>query len=222
MARPVKARAPGATNRPYRSVLRAEQAQLTRDRILDAAESLFLTYGYGATTISIIAKQAQVAVDTVYATFGSKKGALKSLMDVRVVGDDQPVPLLERDEPVAAVAEPDQHQRVHMVTAGIAAIHERARRIDDLMLSAAGSDPEIAALRADIQQRQRLEGMQHAVAAIKGTDGLRPDLDDFRAADILWALAGPDVHRLLRDQRGWTADEYRDWLADTTKALLLP
>lgn len=163
-----------------------------------------------------------MAVDTVYATFGSKKGVLKSLMDVRVVGDDQPVALLERDQPAAAVAEPDRHRRVQMVTAGIAAVHERARRIDDLMLSAAGSDPEIAALRADIQQRQRLEGMRQAVAAIKGTGGFRSDLDNLRAADILWALAGPDVHRLLRDQRGWTADEYRDWLAETTSALLLP
>lgn len=222
MARPVKARPRGAANRPYRSALRAEQAQLTRRHILDAAESLFLTHGYGATTIAAIAKQAEVAVDTVYATFGSKKGVLKSLMDVRVVGDHQPVPLLQRNEPAAAAAEPDQHRRLEMVTAAIAAIHERTRRIDDLMLSAAGSDAEIAALRADIQQRQRLEGMRHAVAAIKGTGDLRPDLDDLRAADMLWAIAGPDVHRLLRDQRGWTADEYRNWLADTTNALLLP
>jgi TetR/AcrR family transcriptional regulator, regulator of autoinduction and epiphytic fitness len=222
MARPVEAGRRGAANRPYRSVLRSEQAQLTRSRILDSAESLFLTHGYGATTIAAIAKQAEVAVDTVYATFGSKKGVLKSLMDVRVVGDDQPVALLQRDEPAAAAAEPDPHRRLEAVTAGIAAIHERARRIDDLMLSAAGSDAEIAALRVDIQQRQRLEGMRHAVAAIKGTGGLRPDLDDLQAADILWAIAGPDVHRLLRDQRGWTADEYRVWLADTINALLLP
>jgi hypothetical protein len=40
--------------------------------------------------------------------------------------------------------------------------------------------------------------------------------------DVLWTIAGPDVHRLLRDQRGWTADEYRAWLADTLKRLLLP
>ena len=222
MTKSVNVHSQGAANRPYRSVLRSEQAQLTRRRILDAAESLFLEHGYGATTIAAIAQQAEVAVDTVYANFGSKKGVLKSLMDVRVVGDDQPVPLLERDESAAAATEPDQRRRVEMVTAGIAAIHERTRRIDDLMLSAAGSDPEIAALRADIQQRQRLEGMRHAVTAMKGAGRLRADLDDLRAADMLWVLAGPDVHRLLRDQRGWTAEEYRDWLADTINSLLLP
>ena len=130
MARPVNPDLTASPRRPYRSVLRAEQAKLTRSRILDAAESLFLTHGYGATTIAAIAEEAGVAVDTVYGTFGSKKGVLKSLMDVRVVGDDEAVPLLQRDEPKAAAAEADQHRRVEMVAAGIAAIHERTRRID--------------------------------------------------------------------------------------------
>jgi AcrR family transcriptional regulator len=222
MPRSVNPDSTASPRRPYRSVLRAEQAKLTRSRILDAAESLFLTHGYGATTITAIAKQAEVAVDTVYATFGSKKGVLKSLMDVRVVGDDDAVPLLQRHERKAAAAEPDPHRRVEMVAAGIAAIHERSRRIDDLMVSAAGSDPEIAALRTDVQQRQRLDGMRHAVSTIQGTTPLRPGLDTTRATDIVWAIAGPDIHRLLRDQRRWTADQYRDWLADTIKALLLP
>ena len=67
-----------------------------------------------------------------------------------------------------AVAAPIwRSERAQAVADGIAAIHERARRIDDLMLSAAGSDPEIAALRSGIQQRQRLEGMRYALAALK-------------------------------------------------------
>jgi AcrR family transcriptional regulator len=213
---------PQANRRAYRSPLRAEQSRLTRSRILDAAERLFLSKGYGATTIAAVASEADVAIDTVYATFGSKRAVLKALMNVRIGGDDQPIPLLERDEPKTSMAEPEQAVRVDRVASGIAAVHERARRIDDLMLSAAGSDPEIAALRADIQQRQRLEGMRIAVKAIKGSSNLQPGLSDKRAADVLWTITGPDVHRLLRDQRGWTADEYRIWLADTLKRLLLP
>jgi TetR/AcrR family transcriptional regulator, regulator of autoinduction and epiphytic fitness len=222
MTRPVKRRSKPLTKRPYRSALRAEQAGLTRARILDAAEALFLAGGYGATTMAAIASEADVAVDTVYATFGSKRSVLQELMDVRVGGDDQPTALLERPEPRAVQSEPDQRRRVAMVAAGITSIHERARRVDDLMLSAAGSDPDIAALRADIQQRQRLRGMRAAVGIIKGEAGLRPGLDDERAVDILWAIAGPDLHRLLRDQRSWSVDEYRAWLADSIERLLLP
>ena len=120
--------------RPYRSALRTEQARLTRRRILDAAEALFQADGYGATTIAAIAARAEVAVDTVYAVFGTKRGVLQALMDVRVGGDDQPVALHDRPEPQAARAEPNQRRRTDMVAAGIAEVHERSRRIDDLML----------------------------------------------------------------------------------------
>jgi AcrR family transcriptional regulator len=209
-----------APRRPYRSTLRADQARLTRDRILAAAEELFLSDGYGTATIAQVARRAGVAADTVYATFGSKRGILKALMDARVAGDTAQVPLLDRPDIKATEAEPDREQRAELAADGIAAIHERARRIDDLMLSAAGSDPEIAALRSDIQQRQRLAGMRYALAAIKGADPLRAGLDDGEATDILWALTGPDMHRLLRDQRQGTADRYRRWLADAIQRLL--
>jgi prophage antirepressor-like protein len=33
-------------------------------------------------------------------------------------------------------------------------------------------------------------------------------------------VAGPDMHRLLVDQRHWTADRYRRWLADAIDRLL--
>jgi AcrR family transcriptional regulator len=216
--RTTKPKAP--SKRTYRSALRLEQAQLTRRRVLDAAEELFLTNGFGATTMTALAERAGVATDTIYATLGSKLGVLKALMDVRVAGDDKPAPLLDRLQPTTA-AETDPRRRVEMVATDIAAIHERSRRIDDLLLSAAGDSPEIAALRADIQQRQRLEGIRRAVSAIKGDDELRPGLDELQAADTLWALAGPDVHRLLRAQRGWDAEQYRDWLADSLQRLLL-
>lgn len=209
-----------APKRAYRSALRAEQARLTRERILDAAEELFLADGYGATTITRVARQAGVAADTVYATFGSKRGILQALMDARITGDTEPAPLLDRPGVTATPAEPDRGRRIRLVADGIAAIHERARRIDDLMLSAAGSDPEIAALRSDIQQRQRLEGMRYALSAIKGTDPLRAPLDDDQATDILWTLTSPDIHRLLTDQRHWTASRYRQWLADAIQRLL--
>jgi AcrR family transcriptional regulator len=209
-----------ASKRPYRSALRAEQARLTRERILDAAEELFLADGYGATTITRVARRAGVAADTVYATFGSKRGILQGLMDARVTGDTEPAPLLDRPGVKATAAEPDRGRRIRLAADDIAAIHERARRIDDLMLSAAGSDPEIAALRSDIQQRQRLEGMRYALSAIKGADPLRSPLDDDEAADILWTLTSPDIHRLLTDQRHWTASRYRHWLADAIQRLL--
>ncbi len=42
-----------------------------------------------------------------------------------------------------------------------------------------------------------------------------------RAAQIIWALASPDVGRMLCDVQGWTTGQYADWLQDTLTTTLL-
>ena len=71
---------------------REQKALLTRHRILDAAESLFIRDGYALTTIAAIAVAADVAVQTVYAVFGNKRAILNELLAARVTGDDASVP----------------------------------------------------------------------------------------------------------------------------------
>src|SRR3954468_17423762 len=75
---------------------RAQQARATRGRIIAAAPAQFVRRGYGATLLEQVAEQAGVAVQTVYFHFGNKRTLLKEALDVAAVGDDEPVPLLER------------------------------------------------------------------------------------------------------------------------------
>ena len=77
---------------------REQKALATRRRILEAAEMLFVRDGYAATTIAAIADPADVAVQTVYAVFGTKRAMLNELLAVRVVGDDEAAPLKDRDD----------------------------------------------------------------------------------------------------------------------------
>src|SRR3954468_6377272 len=86
-----------APSRTYTSEVRAAQAIETRRRIRAAAEQLFLANGYVATSMDAIAKAAGVSRQTVFTAFGSKAALLSELGDVQVVGDDQPIPLAERD-----------------------------------------------------------------------------------------------------------------------------
>ena len=58
-----------AVKRQYDSTWRQEQARETRQRIIRAAHHLFVSTGYGSTTIADIARAAGVAVETVYAAF---------------------------------------------------------------------------------------------------------------------------------------------------------
>jgi AcrR family transcriptional regulator len=207
--------------RVYRSGLRAEQARLTRARVLDAAEKLFAGRGYAATTMEAIGTAAGVAVDTVYAGFGTKRKLLAALLDVRVGGDDEAISVLDRPAPQAMRAETDQRRQVAMLADGIATAMDRVRPIDDIMRSAASVDPEIEALRSRVQE-QRHTNMRRLAGWIAANGPLRGGLSLDDAAAIVWTATSPEVHRLLRGERGWPARRYREWLADTLIRTLLP
>src|SRR5262249_41661321 len=66
--------------RPYRSPLRQEQAEATRQRILDAALDLFATPGSPGTSVAEIARAAGGSVETIYASVGSKRGIIDALL----------------------------------------------------------------------------------------------------------------------------------------------
>src|SRR5918992_1425077 len=69
----------GDVKRRYNSTRRDEQARETRRRIIAAARELFVTQGYGRTTIAQIASHAGVAVETVYANFRNKPELLRQV-----------------------------------------------------------------------------------------------------------------------------------------------
>jgi AcrR family transcriptional regulator len=201
-------------------VLRQQQASDTRSRILDAAQRLFTERGYGATSIESIASEAGVATDTVYASFRTKAGVLHKLLDVRVGGDDAPVPLLDRKGPQGVRAEPTQRRQVAGFAADVAQILERARPVDDIMRGAAAVDPEIAALRARMQGL-RYDNVRQFVSWLAAKGPFRGGIGEEEATAIIWTLASPEVHGLLRDGRGWPLERYVAWLGDTLARTLL-
>jgi TetR/AcrR family transcriptional regulator len=60
---------------------RSRRRAQTGAAILEAAERLFLTRGFGATTIEQLAEQADVAVGSIYGHFGGKEGVYAALID---------------------------------------------------------------------------------------------------------------------------------------------
>src|SRR3954469_25473415 len=98
--------------RRYDGRNRARQARETRRRIVDAAAVLFERDGYGATSISAIAREAQVAVPTVYAALRSKAGILRAVIDVSLTGDDEEVAVADRSEWQAMQDEDDPRRKL--------------------------------------------------------------------------------------------------------------
>ncbi len=208
------------SQRRYVSGVRQDQARRTRIRILEAAHRLFTKNGYARTTIERIAAEAGVAIDTVYAIFGSKRAILSGLMERQVGGDDQPIPMLDRPGPQSVRRELNQRRQLARFVAGVTDAIERSRPIDDIMRSAAAIDPEISALRGSIQE-ERFRNMTTLVRWLRANGPLRGERSVEEAGAIVWTLTSPEVHRLLRIERGWSSERFRDWLGDTLARTLL-
>jgi AcrR family transcriptional regulator len=210
-----------ASKRRYNSTRRQQQAGETRRQILETARRLFLERGYGGATIEAIATEAGVAVETVYAAFRNKRTILSRLVDVSVVGDDRPVPLVERRGPQEVQQERDQRRQILLFAHGIREILERVGPLFEVMRIAAATEPEIAALLGDLLGK-RLEGMRFFVEALARNGPFRNGLGVPKAADVVWTLTSTEVHRLLTVDRGWSGDQYEAWLVDSLVLVLLP
>src|SRR6476619_709902 len=86
------------TKRSYHSSRRAAQAAQTRADVLAAAVECFSESGWAGTTLNAVAARAGVAVETIYNGFGTKKRLLRDAMDIAVVGDAEPIPLVVRPD----------------------------------------------------------------------------------------------------------------------------
>jgi AcrR family transcriptional regulator len=159
-----------------------------------------------------VARVAGVAVETVYANFGSKTDLLLAALDVAVVGDIEPVPLGERPE-FAALGRGTRSARTRAAAGLVRRIHERTCGIGRALREAAAGDAELAKRLAELEARRRISVEQgaHLIAGGPVTATAR---------DGLWAVLGMEVYQLLVERAGWTPERYEEWLADTIGRLL--
>jgi len=206
--------------RAYDSSRRREQALATRRAVLDAARDRFVEGGYVATTIDAIAERAGVSPETVYATFRNKRTLLSALLDVAMAGDDDPVPILERPWVQQLRDEDDPQRRLRILARNGRLILERTAPIYEVLRGAAAADPEIASLW-ERNKAQRFAGQRALLGILTRRAPLRDGLTAATATDVLFAVGSPETYRLLVIDRGWPADRFERWYADTLARLLL-
>jgi AcrR family transcriptional regulator len=189
--------------------------------VVQAARSLFLERGYGATTIDAISELADVPLATVYRLFSSKHGILKALLDVSIAGDDEDVPVADRPQVRSLLTDPDPRQQLAGFVAFTAQLNERVSPLYRILVSAAGTDRDAAELLDELT-RQRQQGQRGLAHALARSGSLRPGLKERDAADLIHALLSPELYRLLVVDRGWKPERYERWLATTMVDQLLP
>jgi AcrR family transcriptional regulator len=201
--------------RRYRSPRRREQAEETRERILGAARSLFESNGYGGSTIESIAEEAGVAAQTVYATFGSKRGILLALLDALAAEANRP-----RMEAALVAAAGDPRRQLREVVAFTSRFYAAGAKLIDIARTVSGVEPDLRAMWTEGESR-RHRAASSLVKEWEAAGVLAPGLGTGEASDVMWALSGPDVFRLLILERKWSRHRYEKWVRATLEGLLL-
>lgn len=200
--------------RKYDSGRRRRQAEETKKQIVEAARRLFAEHGYAATTINVIAQAGQVAPQTVYAIFGSKRALLSALIDAMELEAELPT-LLEN----LRAAQDEPLRQLDLIVDFNRRLFSRGLDVLEIMRSAAAAEPDLVAAWSEGEERRR-QGQRPLVQSWHANGVLKPNVTVAMAADVLWTLTGPDVFRLLVAESGWSPRRYAIWLQETLRTIL--
>ena len=200
-----------SAKRSYDSPRRRAMAADTRLTVIRAASSLFAERGW-ATSVRDIAREAGVAVETVYSVVGSKRELLKVAIDVGVAGDDQPVALADRPQ-FAALGEGSRPARLAAAAAMMADQYARVAALHHALDQGAESDAELADLQRHVHEQQ-LSTFSDGLTLVLGH---RPERE---LSDGLQAVSSPALYLHLTRKSGWTNEHYQQWLAQTLLQLV--
>ena len=200
-----------------KSPLRREQAALTRTRIVEGATAVFELRGYEGARIEDIAKEAGVAVPTVYKVFTNKRTLLRASVEAAITdGEAGEVERLAwfREQ----LEDPSAEGQLRLIARNARRMYDRAGQLLEVVRAAAASDSDIDALWRAIND-ERLARARTSAERLASKAKLRTTIG--AAALTLWTLSVPELYVLQIHVGGQKADDYERWLGDLLVAALL-
>ncbi len=200
------------SKRTYNTALRRELAQVTRQRIIDAAQRLLVKGTYSSVTMDDIAREAGVAYQTVYSVFGTKLQLAHAMID-------SGLHLEGMDELIAQTRDSSDPEVGCRIGARI------TRRFNEpcadlIRFMRESGDPDLLGRHHEMEAR-RFDELAYVPPLLEASGRLRPTLTASEAHDVLWAMSSPDWYIQLVYARGWTPARYEEWLGDAYINLLL-
>jgi AcrR family transcriptional regulator len=186
--------------RKYEQGLRAEAAEETRRRILEALYERLRAEPSRPVSVDEVARLARVARSTVYLAFGSRAGLFDALAaDLFRSGE---FAVVEQ-----ASASPDARERLRGGVTGGSRMFAAHRDVFRVLYSMAQLDPDSVGGAVQRLEELRAKGMAKLAGDLAGQDLLRPGVDVERATEILWLLSSFDVFDVLYSGRGLTLED---------------
>ena len=200
--------------RRYEQRLRAQAAEDTRRRILDAAYARLREAPTQPLSVDAVARGAGVARSTVYLVFGSRAGLFEAL------GDD-----LLRQEAYERLVEagrlPDARASLRAGLRAASEMFAADRDVARALYSMAQLDGAAVAGAIGRWEEERARGTGRLARRLGEQGLLRSGVTVGQAADILWVLTSFDSFDALFTGRGLSLDEAVDALTATAERALL-
>ena len=197
--------------RPSRSA-----ALQLRERILAVATELFLTQGYGLTTIEAVARRAGISKRTFYHRFADKTALFRAVVHRIIEGMRPPpgVPLIEG---------PSLHERLRRLAGLIlrAALSPQAIALHRMIIAESARFPELArAVHSEGAGREAITLISGLLASELDNDELTADARVFAAQQFLQLVVAVPQRRAIGLDTPLSAAELDAW-ADGAVRLFL-
>lgn len=184
--------------RRYESRLRRERAEATRTAVLDAARRLFTTRGYAATSVQDVAREAGVAIDTLYTAVGRKPELLLAVHDMLLAEADAPLAVEQRRYVKQMRTAETAEAKIRVYANALARLLPRTVPLLEALRTAAERDASCRAAYQEVSNR-RARNMRRLVADLRSTGEMREEVSDKAAATLIWSMNSPEYFALLRD-----------------------
>ena len=199
----------GRKGRTYRSDLRQQQAERTRERVVAAAAELFADDGYPRTTLAKIAAAAGVSPETVQG-YGPKAALLMSAIELAALGVTGKESVFDLDVGRDFLAIDDLDEAIDFIVAAQTDVHERSARLMVALIGAAASDSELDRYLGDSLAGVRTQ-FRRVLSVSRDRGWLRDDLSLDELVETTAIIVSFDAYLRITERDGWSVAAYRGW-----------
>ena len=182
----------------------------TRIQILEAARAIFEEVGYYDAALGAVAKKAGVSRQAIYLHFPSKAELLTAL-HLHIFATNV-VPAMERHPATDASA----LDALDAMIAADADILSKVWRVHEALQMARRQHPEVEETLRPREEARYLEVLTLG-RRLKREGVLPRGMPAGKFADLFWGLMNVGTYRSLVLERGWSLDQYRDWVRTTIR-----
>jgi AcrR family transcriptional regulator len=186
--------------RKYEQQIRAETAEETRRRILDAVAQRMREAPAEPLTLDQVAKLARVARSTIYLIFGSRPALFDAFAKDLMTRTGQ-AGLIE------AVAHRDARRHMREGVAAACRMYAQDLAVYRVLFTMNHLDPASLGGAVEKMEQNRAGGMAYLAQRLAEDGVLRDDLTVTQAEDMLWVLCSFETFDALHTGLGKSVDE---------------